>query len=115
LAPAFTDFRLHFGPIASGDEDVVDATRRAEIYERTQALVVAWEGAGGARACRFSDVPYLEIRGVSDQAGPTAPRDFLANLPMVMAHVMRVVVNVAELNKKDAAGFSRSGTADKHR
>src|SRR6267378_2087369 len=41
---------VHYGPSASGDEDVVDGERRAAIRERTRALAVVWEGAGGARA-----------------------------------------------------------------
>ena len=37
-------FRVHFGPIASGDEDIVDGDRSAEILASTHALCVAWEG-----------------------------------------------------------------------
>lgn len=84
-------FGLFFGPIASGDEDVVELERRSEIRARTGALAVAWEGAGGARAARFSDVPYVEIRGISDGANETAAADFKGNLPTTMVNVARVV------------------------
>jgi adenosylhomocysteine nucleosidase len=87
-------FKLHVGTIASGDEDVMDAERRSEIRAQTGALVTAWEGAGAARACAFSQVPFVEIRGVSDSAGETAPQDFLANLPMAMAHVAEVILGL---------------------
>jgi len=43
-------FSLHFGSIASGDEDVVGAARASELHSATAALAVSWEGAGGARA-----------------------------------------------------------------
>src|SRR5262245_14117828 len=45
-------FGVHFGTVASGDEDVVDPARRLALCGQTKALAVAWEGAGGARACR---------------------------------------------------------------
>jgi hypothetical protein len=37
-------FRVHFGAIASGDEDIIDADRRVEVLVATRALCVAWEG-----------------------------------------------------------------------
>jgi len=37
-------FHVHFGPIASGDEDVVESERRESIQMQTGALAVAWEG-----------------------------------------------------------------------
>ena len=86
-ASVATGFQVHFGPIASGDEDVVDTTRRAEVVQQTGGLAVAWEGAGGARACQFSQIPFIEIRGITDAANSTAPDDFRANLPMAMRNV----------------------------
>ena len=56
-------FSVHFGPIASGDEDVVETERKRALRKSTGALAVAWEGAGGARACAFSRIPFVEIRG----------------------------------------------------
>ena len=77
-------FRVHFAPIASGDEGIVDARRRAEVHARTEALAVAYEGAGGARAAAFSQVPYLEVRGISDMANDDFLEHFEANLPRAM-------------------------------
>lgn len=91
--PATQAYKVHFGAIASGDEDVVGVDRREAIYRQTGALAVAWEGAGGARACRFSHVPYLEVRGVSDRADGKAAADFTENLPLVMRHVAAVILS----------------------
>ena len=85
-------FNVRFGPIASGDEAIVDSARRREVHDATGALAVAWEGAGGARACSFSDTPYLEIRGVSDLADDTAIDEFARNLPMAMRNVALVAM-----------------------
>jgi adenosylhomocysteine nucleosidase len=92
VRPPRNAFTVHFGPIASGDEDVVTVERQAALRQRTGALVVAWEGAGGARACRFSAVPFVEMRGVTDGANSRAAADFRANLATAMRHVATVIV-----------------------
>ena len=94
---------IHFGVIASGDEDIVDAKRRLQVHDRTQALAVAWEGAGGARACKFSEVPYLEVRGITDNASQTAPEDFDANLRTAMSSVAELLAQW--LSAKRGAGL----------
>ena len=82
---------VHFGPIASGDETVVDRERRRELHQLTGALAVAWEGAGGARACHFSGVPYIEVRGITDHANSQAATDFKLHLRSAMRHVARLI------------------------
>lgn len=83
-------FKVHFGSVASGDEDIVAPERVAEIRTKTDALAVAWEGAGGARACRFQGLPYLEVRAITDGANAQAYEDFKKNL-------RRCMLNAAEL------------------
>ncbi len=90
------DFQLRFGPVASGDEDVISAERQAQLRTQTNAIAVAWEGAGGANACQFSGVPYLELRGVSDSANHDAASDFVANLPAVMYNLAIVLHQFAK-------------------
>jgi adenosylhomocysteine nucleosidase len=51
------------------------------------ALAVAWEGTGGARASAFSNVPYLEMRGATDSANHEAPVVFYVNLKIVMKNI----------------------------
>jgi adenosylhomocysteine nucleosidase len=52
---------------------------------------VAWEGAGGARACAFSGVPFVELRGITDTADHNAPADFKTNLRIAMASAAALV------------------------
>jgi adenosylhomocysteine nucleosidase len=80
-------FNVHFGIMAGGDEDVIEVTRGAELYKSHNALAVAWEGVGGARASAFSEVPYLEIRGATDTANHEAPVVFYVNLKIVMENI----------------------------
>lgn len=60
-----------------------------EIQEKTKALALAWEGAGGARAASFNNKLYLEIRGITDVADNDAPIDFKENLKQSMENVAR--------------------------
>jgi adenosylhomocysteine nucleosidase len=87
LARAETSFTVHFGDVASGDEDIVAIERARALRNATGAVAVAWEGAGGARACAFSQTPYLEMRGVTDQATVDAPADFRQNLALAMRNI----------------------------
>lgn len=85
-------FRVHFGPIASGDEDIVDTVRRAELHAETDALCVAWEGSGAARAARFNGIGFVEVRAITDTADEGAAASFHANLERVLAHVADLFV-----------------------
>lgn len=89
-------FQVRFGPIASGDEDIIDADRRNAVHQLTEALAVAWEGIGGAKACAFSKVPFVEIRGITDAANHTAASDYQKNLEAAMQHVATVVIWLAK-------------------
>ncbi len=86
-------FSVHFGLIASGDEDVVETDRKRGLHKSTGALAVAWEGIGGAKACAFSGVPFLEIRGVTDTADHKAASDFEENLEVAMSNVATLITS----------------------
>lgn len=92
LADSFRkNFEMHFGTIASGDEGIADAARARRLRESTGAIAVAWEGAGGARAAKFSSIPYLELRGISDRADDEAITQFFENIPSAMKNVAFVL------------------------
>ncbi len=85
------DFAIHFGVVASGDEDIIDLERARELRQQTQALAVAWEGAGGARAATLNGTPFVEIRGVTDSADAHAVTSFKENLSHAMKNVATVL------------------------
>ena len=90
-------FDVHFGIVASGDEGIVDSQRADELRRDTDAIAVAWEGAGGARAAEFSDLPFLEVRGISDGAGNDAISEFEENLPQAVENVATIVLTLAQI------------------
>src|SRR5262245_30274456 len=77
--------RCFSAPSRVGDEDIITPERAVEVREATGALCVAWEGAGAARAARFSGLQFLEMRVITDGADHTAATDFQANLQRTMA------------------------------
>lgn len=91
LKTDWSGFHVHYGIMASGDEDVLDTERSVEIRRLTGARAVAWEGAGAARACKLHGVPYLEIRVLTDGASADAVREFKDNVKKGMAHVADVI------------------------
>ncbi len=77
-------YDIHRGALASGDEDIVSVKRAESLFEKTGALAVAWESAGGARCAQFNNIPYYEIRGITDNARENVAEDFKKNLAVVM-------------------------------
>jgi len=98
-SPMNTGFATHFGRIASGDEDVVHRERAEALREQTGAMAVAWEGAGGARAAAFSGVPFVEIRGITDHADPSASASYDNNLELAMSNVVSVLMALSTRNQ----------------
>ena len=88
-------FSVFWGAIASGDENVTGVERRKQIQKLTGALAVAWEGAGGARACQFSSIPFIEIRAVTDSANNHAIFDFIFNLKGAMKNLALLITSWA--------------------
>jgi adenosylhomocysteine nucleosidase len=90
-------FCVHYGIVASGDEDIVTADRATALREATGAIAVAWEGAGGARVGLFNALPFLELRGVTDTANHAAAADFHTNLRSVMTNLATFIVSWRKL------------------
>lgn len=90
------DFNVHFGNVASGDEDIIDAERAMELFQKTKALAVAWEGVGGARACAFNKVPYLEVRAITDNARSMVRESFFKNLPICMDNASEFILRLLD-------------------
>jgi adenosylhomocysteine nucleosidase len=85
--------QVAFGPIASGDEDIVDPRRARELHAATGALCVAWEGSGAARAAAFNALGFVEIRCVTDSADGAAAQSFHDSCERVMRNGAEVVLS----------------------
>lgn len=83
---------LYTGAIASGDEDIVDKERAKEFHKQTDALCVAWEGAGGAKAAQFNGIPFIEIRAITDAADGEAPDSYRVHLADAVMNIGRILL-----------------------
>ncbi len=88
---------VRYGPVASGDEGIDSSARARELMDATGGIVAAWEGAGGAKACEFAGVPYIEVRCVSDLADEDAMTDFRENTPPAMSNLARFITDTIAL------------------
>ncbi len=86
--------QIHWGPIASGDEDILSAERRQELQKDTGAFAVAWEGAGAARACALHQIPFCEVRAISDDSSTDLETDFRKNLELAMKNLAHVFLEI---------------------
>lgn len=70
--------RIHFGPILGGDQYVSCERTRVRLHEAHRGLAVEMEGAALAQSAEAFDVPWLNIRALSDLAGRDSHIDFTA-------------------------------------
>lgn len=68
--------RLVYGTILAGDQFVNCEVTRERLYREFKAQAVAMEGAAMAQVARRFEIPWLEIRALSDLAGATSQVDF---------------------------------------
>lgn len=87
IAAETYDFRVLEGLILSTDKDILDGTQARVLRSRTEAIAVAREGIGGARAAQIRQCPFLEIRGVTDFADERALDDFGKTMALAITNV----------------------------
>ncbi len=68
--------RIAFGPILAGDQYIHCETMRERLHRTFRAKAVAMEGGAMAQVARRFDLPWLEVRALSDLAGADSRFDF---------------------------------------
>ncbi len=64
------------GTAVSGDHFICDETKRDSLYENFNAMSCDMESAAIAYVCEFSNIPFLALRKISDDAGDTAAASY---------------------------------------
>lgn len=95
----FEHFRIHYGTLLSGDEDIIHSTRAAQLRAEHGGFAVAWESAGAARVARFNKLRFLEVRGISDCCDGETAVDFKTSLPVAMGHVAELLSSILQSTK----------------
>ena len=68
--------KLHRGLIATGDQFISGAEKKASIYGEFQALAAEMEGGAIAQVAALGHVPFAVIRAISDLADGTAAASY---------------------------------------
>ena len=64
------------GVIASGDQFVASAERKAFIVEHFKAIACEMEGAAVGQVCYVNKVPFCVLRAISDSADGSSHMDY---------------------------------------
>lgn len=60
--------RYTVGTILCQDADVISQSEKDELWSKYAGECVCWEGAAVGRICNLNNVPYLQLRGITDLA-----------------------------------------------
>ena len=68
--------RTKRGPIASGDQFISSAARKAEIVRLFGAIACEMEGGAVAQVCYVNNTPFCVLRAISDGADDSSHMDY---------------------------------------
>lgn len=89
------EVQVHEGRIASGDQFVTTTDQRDHIVQTFGALCCEMEGASIAQVATLSDIPFVIIRAISDNADETSTLDyptFEKRAARISAHIVEALV-----------------------
>ena len=82
---ADNNYKIHLGPIASGDQFYNDPEKKAELFEEFGAYCDDMEAAAIAHVCLLCKVPYVVIRSISDKPKKKSELTFYEFLELASA------------------------------
>ena len=88
-----TDYKLHIGTIASGDQFISSHEKKVFIEETFGAYACEMEGAALAQVAYTNGIDFLVIRAISDLADGEAPLSYVD-------FKSKAIVNLTELVEK---------------
>lgn len=71
-----SDLKTFYGRIASGDQFIADVEKIKWLDKEFKALACEMEGASIAHVCYLSNIPFVVIRSISDNANNGASMDY---------------------------------------
>jgi adenosylhomocysteine nucleosidase len=87
---------IHFGTILTGDSFINAEDHRQRLHGAFAAKAVEMEGGAVAQvARRWGDIPFVNVRCLSDLAGRSSHLDFRAFLPIAAKYASQVAHRLA--------------------
>jgi adenosylhomocysteine nucleosidase len=78
-------FKVFSGSILTGDQVIFSSKKRQALAEQFKALAVDMESAAIAQLCTTNEIPFLAIRGISDDADESIQLDISAIDPNALS------------------------------
>lgn len=85
--------RTKAGCIASGDQFISSAERKAFITEHFGAIACEMEGAAIGQVCTVNHVPFCVLRAISDSADGSSHMDYPAFVQMASEQSVRLILS----------------------
>lgn len=89
--------RVFFGPILSGDKDVVKTKIRDRLFNKYQALSVDWESSGFILTCNLNQVDGVVFRVISDYAYENTFKEYEINHKKVVKTLTKTILKLLTL------------------
>lgn len=86
------NYQIFQGSILSVNKAIDTPEEADALYNKTQALAVAWEGYDGAIQARALGLNYGELRGITDDARHQVSESFTINLNLAMENLANTVM-----------------------
>lgn len=86
------DQRFHTGLMVSGNEDIITAQRRDEIFTQFQGVSVDWESCACIQVADFADVPCLVVRIIVDGAHEQTHGEYSVGIKELSAKLSHIIV-----------------------
>lgn len=89
----FSDFKVFLGIICTGDSFLTSRNPLTKIKEHFQNIVaIDMEAAAVAQTCYHFELPFLLIKGITDQVDANASEDSEKNVQTAMENALRVLL-----------------------
>jgi|GEM_PF-3716025 len=90
-----------FGPIVSGDCDVIDSNIKNEIFKKYQALSVDWESAAFLLTCNLNNKKAIIFRAISDLAHEKTSLEYEINEEKVVKKLTKKIIEILEILRNE--------------
>ena len=88
------DIQVFEGRIASGDQFVCDQDVKNRIVSEFSAYATEMEGAAIGQAAYLNEIPFLDVRAISDKADGSAQMDYSEFEKAAVDHSVRLTLNM---------------------
>lgn len=104
-------FNIHKGTVVTFDEPLFDKELKSRLYQLTNAQCVDMETGYVAQICEERRVPFLVIKGISDNAEDDEEKNTVINLSQALLHASLIAIEFMSNRESEEFLIDRRITA----